>query len=186
MHIRLILPLAAAIALSACGSKEQAKEGPVSPDDAAEQMSNLETPEAGQYKATVEVIEFDIPGLPDAQKEQMKQVFYGSLAQGHTYCLTKEEAANGAKEMAKKLAEGDCTFNDFKAGGNSLYADMSCKDKNGIQGSVKLAGTMSKDGSDMTMTMNQKVPNVPGEGTVNMKMHMVSQRVGDCPAGAAG
>lgn len=184
MRISLILPLAAAVALAACGSKEEDKSGPVSPEQAAQAMSDLEVPRAGQYKAAIEVLEFDIPGLPAAQKDQMKAMFAGAVTAGHTYCLTQEEAENGAKDMAEKLAQGDCTFNQFNASGNSLQADMVCKDEKGLQGNVKLAGTTNKEGSDMTMEMSQKIPQMPGEGVVNMKMRMVSTRVGDCPAGA--
>ena len=188
MRTSLILPLAAAaLALAACSSKEDEQAaGPISAEDAAKAMGNLEVPRAGQYKAAIEVLEFDIPGLPAAQKDQMKAMFAGALTSGHTYCLTQEEAENGAKDMAEKLAQGDCTFNEFKASGNSLQADMVCKDEQGLQGNVKLAGTTNKEGSDMTMQMSQKIPNMPGEGIVNMKMHMVSTRVGDCPVGAAG
>jgi hypothetical protein len=119
--------------------------------------------------------------MPQAQKDQMRSFMSGSMTQGHSYCLTQEESEAGAKDMATKLANGDCTFNDFQAGGNSLYADMTCKGENGEEGNVKLAGTMSRESSDMTMTMNQNSPQLPG-GSMNIKMHMVSERTGDCPA----
>ena len=181
MRGNLFLPLAGALVLSACGSSSDAPSGPISPDDAAQALAKVETPRAGQYKATVELLEFDIPGMPTAQKDQMRSMMTGAMTQGHTYCLSQEESETGAKDMAKKLAAGDCTFNDFKADGNSLHADMTCKGANGSHGNVKLDGTMSSDGSDMTMTMNQNSSDIPG-GAMNMKMHMVSERVGDCPA----
>lgn len=181
MRSKLFVSLAAAITLSACGSSEDAPSGPMSPDEAAEALSKVDTPRAGQYKATVEILEFDIPGMPQAQKDQMRSFMSGSLTQGHTYCLTQEESEAGARDMATKLADGDCTFNDFNAGGNSLYADMTCKGANGEEGNVKLAGTMTDESSDMTMTMVQNSPELPG-GSMNMKMRLVSERVGDCPS----
>ncbi len=181
MRCKMFVPLAVAISLSACGSSDDTPSGPISPEDAAEALAQIETPRAGQYKATVELLEFDVPGMPAEQKEQMKSMMAGAMTQGHTYCLTQEESESGAKDMATKLAQGDCTFNDFNAGGNSLYADMICKGENGQQGNVKLAGTMSRESSDMTMTMTQNSPELPG-GSMNIKMHMVSERIGDCPA----
>ncbi len=181
MRCKMFVPLAVAISLSACGSSDDTPSGPISPDQAAEALAKIETPRAGQYKATVELLEFDIPGMPTAQKDQMRSMMSGAMTQGHTYCLTQEESEAGAKDMAKKLADGDCTFKDFKAGGNSLYADMTCKGENGEEGNVKLAGTMSRESSEMTMTMSQNSPQLPG-GSMNMKMRMVSERVGDCPA----
>lgn len=181
MRSRYFVALAAAISLSACGSSDDTPSGPISPDEAAEALAKIDTPRAGQYKATVEILEFDVPGIPQAQKDQMRSFMSGNMAQGHTYCLTQEESEAGAKDMATKLANGDCTFNDFNAGGNSLYADMTCKGENGEQGNVKLAGTMTNESSDMTMTMNQSSPQLPG-GSMNMKMHLVSERIGDCPS----
>ena len=183
MRIGLVLPLVAAVALASCGKKEEKPSGPMSASEAASAMGNLELPRAGQYKAAVELVDFQMPGMSDAQKQQMQQMFASSLAEGHTYCITQKESEEGAKDMAKKLAEGDCTFNEFKASGNTLSADMICKDEKGAQGHVKLDGTTSKEGSDMTMEMTQPMGGTPAKGDMHMKMHMVSKRIGDCPAG---
>ena len=176
----ICLSLAGAVALAGCGSSDKAADGPISPEEAAASMADLETPRAGQYKATAELLEIDIPGLPDEQVAQMKGMMTGAMTAGNSYCLTAEEAEQGARQMAEKLAEGDCTFNKFEVGGNSLDAEMVCKDKNGLQGNVKLTGTMTRESSDMLMEMNQKVPNMPGKGMVHRKMKMVSKRTGDC------
>jgi len=183
MRSKLFVPLAAALSLSACGSSEDTREGPISPEDAAEALSNAETPRAGQYRTNVEVLEFDIPGIPKAQQEQMRAMMAGSITAEQSYCLTEAEAENGGREMAKNLAAGDCSFNEFRASGNTLYADMVCKGADGAQGNVILEGTTTRNSSDMTMTMNQRLPGMPGEGSMNMKMHMVSERVGDCTSG---
>lgn len=180
----LFVPFAAAIALAACSSQDETPDGEISPDAAAVALGNIETPRAGQYEAKIEVLDFNIPGMPAAQTSQMRAMFANNLVQGHSYCLTEAEAEGGAKQMAEALAEGDCSFNKFDVSGNSLDADMICKDENGIQGNVKLNGTMSREGSDITMAMEQKVPNIPGDGVINIRMKMVSARVGDCPAGA--
>lgn len=178
MRLSIFLSFASALVLAGCSDK--AADGPITPEEAAASMAELETPRAGQYKATAELLEIDIPGLPPEQVEQMKGMMTGAMTAGNEYCLTAEEAEQGARQMAEKLAEGDCTFNKFEVGGNSLDAEMVCKDNQGVQGNVKLTGTMTRESSDMLMVMNQKVPSMPGEGMVHMKMKLVSTRIGDC------
>ncbi len=177
-----VLPLVAAVALAACGSQESVDadaDGTISADEAADALSKVDAPRPGLYKTSAELIDFDIPNLPKEQKEMFRGMFSSGLAQGSEYCLTAEEAENAGKQMAQGLAEGDCTYNDFTMGGGSLKADMVCKDEDGQEGHVTLDGTMTSEGADMTMEMNQAVPEV---GDVKMKMRMTSERVGDCPA----
>ena len=88
-------------------------------------------------------------------------------------------AENGPEEMVKNLAESDCTMNSFDASGGKITADMQCAAEGGGTSTVKMDGTMTAEGSDMTMDMSQDVPNV---GATKMKMRVSSQRIGECSA----
>lgn len=174
------LPLAAAILLAACGggADDLAADGEVTEDELAAALDDAVRPLPGQYRTAIELIEFDIPGMPEAMKGQMRQLVAGEFAQGNEFCMTPEEAAqNGAREMAESLAEGNCTFSRFSVAGGNLDADMQCADENGVASHVVMAGTMAADSSDVTMDLEQEVAQA---GKVRLKMRAQTQRIGDC------
>jgi hypothetical protein len=178
MKIYAALPILAAFALGACGSNEEEAEGTAAAGETVAMQP-------GQYQATIELQEFDVPGLEPEQVEQLQSMFASSVAEGHTYCIAADEAETSARELAEKLADGDCTVNSFDYSGNTLAADMVCSLGEGPDapsGPVKINGTIMEDSSTMTVAMEQSVPGVPGDGKVNMRVKMDSQRTGDCPA----
>ena len=181
MRIVHTLPLAAAILLAGCGGDADTDaDGAVSGEEVAAEASGMIQPRPGQYSTSLELLEFDAPGMPDGAKEQMQQIFASGLAEGNTFCMTEEDAArNGPEEMVKNLAESDCTMNSFDVSGNNVTADMQCAGEGGATSTVKMAGTMTAENSTMTMDMSQDVPNV---GATKMKMRVSSQRIGECSA----
>jgi len=169
------LPALAAIILSACGgADDKAAEG-LSAQDVAAEAQDVVKPEPGQYSSTVELLEFEIPGMTDAMKEQMKAQAQSGLAQGNSFCMTAEQA--DPKTMVQNIAESDCTFNRFDVNGGTIKADMVCKGNGGPEGHVQMDGTMTATGSVMTMAMQQSMGNM---GTVSMKMRVTSRRTGEC------
>lgn len=175
------LPVAAAILLAACGGDADTDgDGAVSGDEIAAEAAGLVQPRPGQYRTSLELIEFDVPGMPEGAKEQMQEIFASGLAEGNTFCMTEAEAAeNGPEEMVKNLAESDCTMNSFNVSGNKVTADMQCASEGGGTSTVKMDGTMTAESSSMTMDMSQEMPNV---GQTKMKMRVNSERIGDCAA----
>ena len=181
MRLVYSLPLAAAIALAACGGDADTDaDGKVSAEEIAAASEGMVQPRPGQYRASLELLEFEAPGLPEGAKEQMQQIFASGLAEGNSFCMTEEDVAkNGAEEMVKNLAESDCTMNAFNVSGGNVTADMQCPAEGGGTSTVKMDGTMTAEGSVMTMDMSQEVPNM---GATRMKMRVTSQRIGDCAA----
>ena len=172
-------PLAAAILLAACGGDADTDgDGEVAAEEAAAEAANLVQPRPGQYSVALELMEFDVPGMPDSAKQQMQQIFSSGLAEGNTFCMTEADTAkNGAEQMVRNLAESDCTMNTFNVTGGTVAAEMQCLD-NGAASTVKIDGQMSAEGSTMTMERAGDVPNV---GKTRMKMKVTSKRIGDCP-----
>lgn len=181
MRLVHTLPLAGAILLAACGGDADTDaDGKVSAEEIAAASEGMVQPLPGQYRASLELLEFEAPGLPEGAKEQMQQIFASGLAEGNSFCMTEEDAAkNGAEEMVKNLAESDCTMNAFNVSGGNVTADMQCPAEGGGTSTVKMDGTMTAEGSVMTMDMSQEVPNM---GATRMKMRVTSQRIGDCAA----
>lgn len=181
--MRLIhtVPLAAAIALAACGGDADTDaDGAVSGDELAAEAANLVQPRPGQYRTTLELVEFDAPGLPESAKQQMQQIFASGLAEGNTFCMSQADVdANGPEQMVKNLAEADCTMNAFDVSGNTVTADMQCPGEGGGTRTVKMNGQMAAESSNMTMEMAQDIPQM---GATRMTVSVSSERVGDCPA----
>lgn len=185
MRKLVLLPMVAAIALAGCGKKEEA---PAGSDAAGEEkaaaaaeggFSGMDMPQPGLYKQTVEIIEMSFPNMPPAMAAQMKKSMSANMSL--TDCLTPEESKEALKQLSSRSfgEDSNCTYDKFDVGGGKLDAVMKCGGKAGESGTFKLTGSFSSTGSDMTMEGDQSMPDMPG-GTMHMKMHMVSERIGEC------
>jgi hypothetical protein len=175
----IALPLLAGLALAACGSEKSA-DTPLSMEDVKQEAAKVHGPKPGQYRSSVKVLEFDIPGLPPQAADQMKQMMSGQKSQAHEYCLTEADTKGGYEEMVKKGQQGNCTFDRFDATASTIDAAMTCKLEQGMVSNVTMKGTTRDDGMAMDMDMVQNDANIPG-GKMRMKLQMTSQRIGDCP-----
>jgi hypothetical protein len=177
-----LAPLASAILLAACGgSADTNDDGAISEEEVVAEAAGMVRPQPGEYRTTYELLEFDMPGLPEAVRAQMHAQMGGAagMVQPMTYCLTPEEAeANGAEQMAKRMAEGDCTVARFDASGGSVSAEMQCSGADGTTTHVTMDGQMTATSSAMTMAAE-----VDRQGQkVTTKSRVTTQRIGDCPA----
>lgn len=176
-------PLAAAILLAACGGDADTNDdGAVSGEEAVAEAANAIKPQPGQYRTTTELLEFNLEGASDEVKQRIQQQMggLGEVSKPTLSCLTPEQAAaNGAEEMAKKMAEGNCTVARFDVSGGSISAEMQCVDVNGGTSRVLMDGQMTPTSSTMTMTNEM---DLQGIGKIQMKARVASERVGDCPA----
>lgn len=179
MRLIMATPLAIAFVLAACG--ESKSDQPKTAEEVASAASDLVKPEPGKYSSTVKIISMDIPGLPAAQAEQMKKMMSSSGSHTAEYCLTKEETDKGFEEMVKKSSAQDCTYDKFETTANTIDARMSCKSpQGGGTTTMTMNGAITSTSMKMVMEGGQKMPGIPGEGLVKMKMEVTSQRVGDC------
>lgn len=171
-------PLAAAILLAACGGDADS-DGNISDEELAAEAADMVQPRPGQYRVAIELLEFDVPGMPESAKQDMQQIFSSGLAEGNTICMTKADVAeNGAEQMVRRLAESDCTMSSFNVSGGTVKAEMQCMD-DGASSTVRMDGTMTANGSTMTM---ERVGDVANVGETRMKMRITSERIGDCAA----
>lgn len=176
-RLSIALPLVAAVALAGCG--DTASDDPKSVDEVMEEAKAMEKPEPGKYKSSVEVIDFEVPGIPAAQAAQMKEMMSGVASQSHEFCLKPEDVEKGFEEMVRKTAEGQCTFDRFDASANTIDAKMTCEMEQGMAATIAMNGTTTPTKSVMTMDVEQKAPALPGEA-IHMKMKVTNERIGDC------
>lgn len=177
---RILILACAPLALAACGGPDADADGDgeISMKEAAARSSDMVKPEPGMYRATVEMIDVEVPGAPQEMQDMMKRMM-SSGPQTHEYCLTPEEAAKGFEEMARQAQEdeGNCSFEKFEADGGRIDAVMNCAREG--QGSARMAmkGTGGPTSSEMTMTMDAETPD--GK-TMKMTMKSSQQRIGEC------
>lgn len=175
-------PLAAAILLAACGGNADTKDdGTVSSEDVAAEAAGAIKLQPGQYRASYEMLEFNMPGASDEVKQRTQATMGGQaeVAKPITYCLTPEQAAaNGPEQMAKNMAEGNCTVARFDVNGGTISADMQCTGPTGAVSHVLMDGQMTATSSTMTMTDES---DLPGLGKIQTKTRITAERIGDCP-----
>ena len=176
---RYVLLAVTTAALAACGSPDADAngDGEISMAEAAEKSKDMVKPEPGKYRATVEMIDVEVPGAPREVQDMMKQMISAG-AQSHEYCLTKEDAEKGFEEMARQAQENqDCSFEKFEADGGKIDAVMNCSRDGQGTARMTMQGTGTSTTSEMTMTMDATAP----DGK-SMKMTMKSnqERIGNC------
>jgi len=176
-------PLAAAVLLAACGGDADTNDdGTLSNEEVAAEAAGAIKPQPGLYRTSYEVLEFNVPGVPDSMKQQM-QAQMGStpgMSGTSTSCLTREQVdANGAEQMAKNMARGNCTVARFDVSGGALSSEMTCTAAGGTTSHVVMEGQITPTSTTMTMTNEM---DMVGMGKMQTKVRATSERIGDCPA----
>jgi Protein of unknown function (DUF3617) len=180
MRYSHILPIAALLVLGACSSSEDAADaGGSEAEEMAAAAEDGPTPQAGQYRTTMELLEISVPDAPPEMAQALQQGFGQGAQEANTYCVTPEQAAQSTsrEEVLKNLADSNCTVDRYDQSGGRIDAALTCAGDGMMSGEVLLTGTMTETGSDMEMSFKMQVPQA-GEAT--MRMHMVSERIGDC------
>jgi len=175
------LALALALAIAGCGSKDTAKDGePKSAKEVQQEAAKLVRPEPGEYRQVMEIKSFDVPGMPKEAAEQMKGMM--KAAQEGTFCLTKADADRGFKDMFNEVGKGNqCTYSKFDVDGGALDAQMECQSQQQGKAVMKMTGTVTAEGSDVTVAMDT-TGGPPPMSKMKMTMHMTTTRLGDCKA----
>lgn len=171
----IVLPLISALAMAGC-SKEP--EGPKTADQVKVEASQLIKPLPGQYRTTMKITNFAIPGMPPEKSAQLKGMFSAS-GKSNEFCLTPADANKGFEEFSKRMAQGKCSFDKFDASSGALDAKMICQTGKGMTGAYEMKGTFTATGSQMAMKVNQSAPGMPGGGMM-MEAEVTNERIGDC------
>lgn len=169
-------PLIAAFALAACGDDADealTDEELAAGDVAAVIEDNGAKPQAGEYSTTVELVEFDAPGLEESAIAEARAEFAAGAGEPNLYCVGEDTTR---EQWFSEMVEASCTLSRFTADGNDLDGAMTCNSDIGLNGRVEVAGRTAEEGSDLRMTYS--LPLETGEGTVRMRV--VSERIGEC------
>lgn len=164
--------------LTACGSdgSDAANGQPMEQGDIQAAIDGAVTPEPGQYRTRLELLELSLPNIPGAGAEQARTMIERTFEQENVSCLTPEQAENGYRELLRQSQSGDCEFERFSAEGGTIDARMICATGQG-QAEMTMAGSATRTSSDVTMNMSTTVAQM---GALNMRVRVQSERIGDC------
>lgn len=179
MNTKLALVAVSTLALAACGDSGVV-EDPSDPEQIAAATANLATPQAGEYRMRVELVEFELPGASQEEQETTRSFMEMMNGQEQTFCMTEEMAEEGYQEFLENLNQGmeGCEFSSFSVEGDTLDADMVCDDGAGSTGTMEFAGTISETSQDMTISMD--MANEAEGQSMRMVMRNTAERVGEC------
>lgn len=133
---------------------------------------------AGNWKNTMTMTRFDIPGAPPAVAERAK----GMLGKGQSSeaCMSAAQATAGVRDFSSSMQQGDCKMEDFTHGGGKMAGTMVCTGSSGFGApEMKMAGTYAPNKVSMTLSGEVSDSKLPG-GKANIEMTILSTRTGDC------
>jgi hypothetical protein len=165
----------AVLSLTAC---DKADKGPKTMEQAKQEAAKLDRPKPGMYKQTMTVTQFEIPGAPPQAAAQLKNAL--GQKQDHSFCLTEAMSEGGFRDMFNKLGkDGACKYERFDVSGGKLDALLHCENAREGKGTIALAGAITAEGSDVTVSIDQQGGPAP-MGNAKIGMHLVTERTGDC------
>lgn len=156
---KILLTLPALALLSACGSAD----GELT---------------AGNWKNTMTITKFEIPGAPAAVAQQASAMV--GKPQSTEACMSPAQAKAGVRDFSSAMQKGDCKMEDFKQGGGKMSGKMVCTGATGF-GAPMMAMDGSYTAEKVSMTLAGEVADakIPG-GKANIEMSLTSERIGDC------
>lgn len=132
----------------------------------------------GNWKNTMAMTKFVIPGAPPAVAEQAKAML--GQAQTTEACMSAAQAKAGVRDFSSSMQKGDCKMEDFKQGGGKMSGTMVCSDASGF-GAPKMTmeGSYTPEKVEMTLAGEVSDDKLPG-GKASIAMTITSERTGDC------
>ncbi len=176
MRFGLAAVAIAGLALAGCG---KADDGPKTMEEAKQEAAKLDRPKPGQYTQSMKITKFEMADAPPEMAKQMQATL--GQQQATSFCLTDQMADEGYQEMFREVSrDGQCKYDRFNVSGGTLDAVMKCDSPAEGQGTIKLNGKVSSEGSDITVEIDStNSESTLGRTVIGMKMS--TKRTGDCP-----
>jgi hypothetical protein len=131
----------------------------------------------GNWKSTMTMTKFDIPGAPIAMAQNAKAML--GKSQSTDSCVTPAMAKAGVKDMSSSMQQGDCKMEDYKQSGGKMSGTMKCTSSAIGATDMTMNGTYTADKVNMTLSGEIADAKLPG-GKASIEMTINSARTGDC------
>lgn len=130
----------------------------------------------GQYRTTVTITSMEMPGLPPDAAAKM---------QGHPNvsedCVTTSDIAELTRQSLVDADEGQtCTENNITSANGRIQGSATCRNQDGGAYTMQVEGTYGANHIVMNMHMSGDTPG----GRMNQSASIVTDRIGECAAGA--
>lgn len=134
--------------------------------------------QAGEWTMTSEIIEIELPGMPEEMVAQMRE---GANEQGpNINCLSEEDVANPVEGMFANSEMGDdCDFGDSAFEGGVINVNATCQGAEG-QGIATLSVQGIYTATTMAAELSVNVEGGPSE--MRMASTLSAERTGECEA----
>jgi hypothetical protein len=170
MRIRTLAVVGLTCALASCSPPAAQAPGADAGGGAA--MANSLQP--GQYRTTVTMLEMSIPGVKSTNIN-MDPVTTED-------CVTSSDVADFTSgNMANADAGESCTQNNMSSSGGRIQGEATCTGEYGAR-TMQMSGTYTSNHVDMEIASTSDMPG--GGGQMTQRMRIVTDRIGECPAGA--
>jgi hypothetical protein len=136
-------------------------------------MTSASMVEPGLWQSKVTVLDMNIPGMPAQYAAKMKQEIAKQRNESSNHCIKPEDVKKPQEDFFG--ADKSCRYEHFTMGGGKIDIAMVCKRENMTQ-TMNMAGNYTPTTYSMDMNMNGAGP----QSGMTMKMHVDSQRIGEC------
>jgi hypothetical protein len=140
-------------------------------------MSSDSMIEPGLWQSKVTLHEMNIPGMPPEMAGRMKAMMAERQQKSNSHCVTAEQVKK-PKEDFFGGQDKSCHYAQFTMGGGKIDIQMVCS-REGQTQTMNMKGTYTPTTYSMDMASQGSAG---GQGTMSMKMHVDSQRIGECSA----
>lgn len=137
-------------------------------------MSSGTMVEPGLWQSKVTVLEMNVPGMPAQYADKMKTSLAEHRNDTNKHCITAADVKKPKEDFFG--ADKSCRYDHFTMGGGKIDIAMVCKQE-GLTQNMNLSGTYTP--TTYSMDMSSKGSGGPEQG-MTMKMHVDSQRIGEC------
>ncbi len=133
--------------------------------------------EPGLWQSKVVIQEMNIPGLPPQFAQKMKQTMAEQRQHANTHCLTAAEVKKPREDFFAGQNKS-CRYGHFTMGNGKIDIEMVCKEKELTQ-TTNMSGAYTPTSYSMDMSSSGSGGAANG---MTMKMHVDSNRIGECTA----
>jgi hypothetical protein len=176
MRMRTVLLAGLTAALMAACSPPASQAPGESADNAggAGAPAGMGQMQPGQYRTTVTMLEMNMPGVPAGAMAQMQ----GNPVTTE-YCVTAGDVADVSMRDIRNGQNGmNCTDVRTNSSGGHIDNEATCTTPVGTM-TMHMVGTYTTTRTEIETTSTTQM----AQGEMTQRSRMVSERIGDCPAG---
>jgi len=172
------LLFASACLLAACSPPAQQQSANNAPSTGgSSQVNPVGTAlQPGQYRTTVTILSMNMPGMPAGMAEKMR-----ARPNVSEDCVTSDDVAElTRKSLVNEESGQHCSENNVTSANGRIQGTATCNNGDGGSYTMQMSGTYGSNHVEMDMNMSGQMPG----GPMTQQMHMVTDRIGECPAGS--